>query len=83
MVSIGSIVLSTRQYADRVLVIDDGSTLTYGVSSNSAHSERTADRTAEVAELAGGDAIDDHGDAGGVFYGVYGDYIAFDVKVGQ
>lgn len=29
------------------------------------------------------DAIDDHTDADGVLYGVYGDYIAFDVKVGQ
>jgi hypothetical protein len=29
------------------------------------------------------DAIDDYADAGGVFYGVYGDYITFDVKVGQ
>jgi hypothetical protein len=29
------------------------------------------------------DAIDDHADADGVLYRVYGDYIAFDVKVGQ
>jgi hypothetical protein len=29
------------------------------------------------------DAIDDHADADGVLYSVYGDYIAFDVKVGQ
>jgi len=28
-------------------------------------------------------AIDDHADADGVLYGIYGDYIAFDVKVGQ
>ena len=36
-VSIGSVVLRTRQYADRVVVIDDGS----------------RDRTAEVAAMAG------------------------------
>ena len=29
------------------------------------------------------DAIDDHADDDRVFYGIYGDYIAFDVKVGQ
>lgn len=29
------------------------------------------------------DAIDDYADADGVLYGIYGDYIAFDVKVGQ
>jgi len=29
------------------------------------------------------DVIDDHADADGVLYGAYGDYIAFDVKVGQ
>jgi len=29
------------------------------------------------------DAIDDNAYGGGVLYGVYGDYIAFDVKVGQ
>ena len=40
-VSIGSIVLHTRQHADRVLVIDDGST----------------DKTAEMAELAGAEVI--------------------------
>ena len=41
MVSIGSVVLRTRQYADPVLVIDDGST----------------DRTAEMAEMAGAEVI--------------------------
>lgn len=40
-VSIGSIVLHTRQYANRVIVIDDGST----------------DRTAKLAELAGAEII--------------------------
>lgn len=40
-VAIGSVVLRTRQYADRVIVIDDGST----------------DKTAEVAELAGAEVI--------------------------
>ena len=47
-VSIGSIVLRTRQYADRVLVIDDGST----------------DRTADVAELAGAEVIRHHHNMG-------------------
>ncbi len=40
-VSIGSVVLHTRQHADHVIVIDDGST----------------DRTAEVAQLAGAKVI--------------------------
>ncbi len=40
-VSIGSIVLSTRKYVDRVIVVDDGST----------------DNTAEIAELAGAKVI--------------------------
>ena len=40
-VSIGSVVLRTRQFADRVIVVDDGS----------------LDRTAEVAALAGADVL--------------------------
>ncbi len=40
-VSIGSIILHTRQHADHVIVVDDGS----------------ADRTAEVARLAGAEVI--------------------------
>jgi glycosyltransferase involved in cell wall biosynthesis len=40
-ISIGSVVLRTRQYADRVIVIDDG----------------RRDRTAEVAALAGAEVL--------------------------
>ena len=40
-ISIGSVVLRTKQYADRVIVIDDGS----------------CDRTAEVAALAGAEVL--------------------------
>jgi glycosyltransferase involved in cell wall biosynthesis len=40
-ISIGSVVLRARQYADRVVVIDDGS----------------SDRTAEVAALAGAEVL--------------------------
>jgi len=40
-VSIGSIVLNTKNYVDRVIVIDDGS----------------VDRTAQIAEMAGARVI--------------------------
>ena len=40
-VAIGSVVLRARKYADRVIVVDDGS----------------SDRTAEVAEMAGAEVI--------------------------
>ncbi|MDD4498017.1 MAG: hypothetical protein PHV51_07720 [Methanosarcinaceae archaeon] len=44
-VSIGSVVLLTKKYAERVLVIDDGS------------SDRTTDHTSDVAVLAGVEVI--------------------------
>jgi glycosyltransferase involved in cell wall biosynthesis len=40
-VAIGSVVLSARKHADRVIVVDDG----------------RSDRTAEVAKLAGAEVI--------------------------
>jgi glycosyltransferase involved in cell wall biosynthesis len=47
-VSIGSIVLHTRQHADHVIVVDDGS----------------VDRTAEIAQLAGAEVIHHHTNKG-------------------
>jgi len=40
-IAIGSIVLRTKKYVDKVIVVDDGST----------------DKTAEIAELAGAEVI--------------------------
>lgn len=47
-ISIGSIIIGTSRYADRVIVVDDGST----------------DKTAEIAEIAGAEVIKHPGNRG-------------------